>query len=102
MRSKSNEEGFLVYLCSTFLNYTKAGECAHEVQGKLYEREYSECCATPKQIGTQHCWAGGGCAASEAVLEEAAAFSVCVPGCLQLSERLRLTEIGVMVHTAPQ
>lgn len=101
MRSRSNEEGFLVCLCSTFLIYTKAGESAHEVQGKLYERQYSGCCVTWEKIGTQHCWAGGGCAAGEARLEEAAAFPKCVPVCLQLSERLRLTEIGVMVHTLP-
>lgn len=90
-----------MYLCSTSLNYTKAGECAHEVQGKLYEGQYCGCCVTPEKMGT-HCWAGGGCAVGEAVLEEAAAFPVCVPVCLQLSERQRLTEIGVMVHTAPQ
>lgn len=40
-----------MYLCSTFLNYTKAGECAHEVQGKLYERQYCGCCVTPKKLG---------------------------------------------------
>lgn len=55
-----------------------------------------------RKVWDTHCWAGGGCAAGEAVLEEAAAFPVCVPVCLQLSERLRLTEIGVMVHTIPQ
>lgn len=101
MSSRSNEERFLVYLCSTFLNYTKAGECAHEVQGKLYERQYSRCCVTPEKIGAQHYWAGGGCAAGEARLEEAAAFPMCLPVYLQLSERLRLTEIEVMVHTVP-
>lgn len=52
MRRRTNEEGFLMYLCSTLLNYTKVGECAHEVQGKLYERQYSGCCLTPKMIGT--------------------------------------------------
>lgn len=52
MRSRTNEEGFLMYLRSTFPNHTKAGECAHEVQGKLYERQYSACCVTPKKIGT--------------------------------------------------
>lgn len=40
MRSRSNEEGFPMCLCSALLNYTKAAECAHEVQGKLYERQY--------------------------------------------------------------
>lgn len=51
MRSRSNEEEFLMYLSSTFLNYTKAGECAHEVQGNLYERQYCGCCVTPKKLG---------------------------------------------------
>lgn len=52
MRTRTNEEGFLMYLYSTFLNYTKADECAHDMQGKLYEKQYSGCCITPKKIGT--------------------------------------------------
>lgn len=50
MRSRTNEEWFLVYLCwSTLLNYTKAVERIHEVSDTLYER-CSECHVTLKKI----------------------------------------------------